>query len=220
MDRKHLIACLQRSAIEDAERTPFCPDDHDIAAFVDGDLDNASRVLIERHLPDCQGCVGRMGQLTRLMRAEEITKSDETPGTDKTLFEAFPQWAVAATVVLAIIWVGWSPNTTEVSDARDVRNIESVLAPPQILAPDSGVLASRDGFLIRWTEVPGSLYYEVRVVSDIGDLLNEARVEQTEWTLGDEIELEPGREYYIRVDAYLSDSKAISSQHIPFRLRD
>ena len=62
MDRKHLIACLQRSAIEDPERTPFCPDDHDIAAFVDGDLDNASRVLIERHLPDCQGCVGRVGQ--------------------------------------------------------------------------------------------------------------------------------------------------------------
>jgi len=220
MDRKHLIAYLQRSAIEDSERTPFCPDEHDIAAFVDGELDDSSRLLIERHLPDCPVCVGRVGQLTRLMRADVAAEPDETSGTDRKLFEAVPQWAVAATVVLAIIWVSWSPDTTEVNDVRDVRNIESVLAPPQILAPDSGVLAGRDGLLIRWTEVPGSLYYEVRVVSDIGDLLNEARVEQTEWTLAEEIKLEPGREYYLRVDAYLSDSKAISSQHIPFRLRD
>jgi hypothetical protein len=220
MDRKHLIAYLQRSAIEDAERTPFCPDDQDIAAFVDGDLDNSSRVLIERHLPDCPACVSRIGQLTRLLRTELISESDETPSANKTLFKAIPHWAAAATVVLAIIWAGWSPDTVQVDDVRDVRNVESVLAPPQILAPDSGVLASRDGVLIRWTEVPGSLYYEVRVVSDIGDLLSETRVQQTRWAISDEIELEPGREYYIRVDAYLSDSKAISSQHIPFRLRD
>ena len=220
MDRKQLIAYLQRSAVETHERTPFCPDDHDIAAFVDSGLDDSARVLIERHLPDCPSCVGRVGLLSRLMRDDTATRSHEIPASNKNWRDIAPQWVVAATVILAIAWVGWSPDTIDVTDYRDARNIGSVLLPPEILAPDSGVLANGNNFVIRWTEVPGSLYYKVRVVSDVGDLLGEERIELTEWTISDEIKLEPGREYFVRVDAYLSDSKAISSQHIPFRLRE
>ena len=220
MDRKQLIAYLQRSAAESSERTAFCPDDNDIAGFVDGGLDDSARVLIERHLPDCPACVGRVGLVTRLVHDDAATKSGAAQGISNRWLQAVPLWAVAATVILAITWVSWSPVKVDVADYQDARNIESVLTPPEILAPDSGVLVNRNGFVIRWTEVPGSLYYEVRVVSDVGDLLSEARVERTEWTIGDEIRLDPGRDYYVRVDAYLADSKAISSQHIPFRLRD
>lgn len=139
--------------------------------------------------------------------------------TDKR-WQAAPQWAVAASILLAIFWIGWSPQVDQPVDYQEARGNPSVLSPPEILAPDSGVLAKRDGFMFRWTEVPGSLYYEIRVVSDAGDLLGKERVDRTEWALPEAINLEPGREYFVRVDAYLSDSKAISSQHIPFRLRD
>jgi len=220
MDRKQLIANLQRSAGGNRERTAFCPNDNDIAGFVDGGLDDSARVLVERHLPDCPACVGRVGLLTRLLRDDATITSDAAPAIGNRWLQAVPQWAVAATVILAITWVSWSPVKVDVADYQDTRNIESVLTPPEILAPDSGVLVNRNGFVIRWTEVPGSLYYEVRVVSDVGDLLSEVRVERAEWTIGDEIRLDPAREYYVRVDAYLADSKAISSQHIPFRLRD
>jgi hypothetical protein len=218
MDRKHLISSLQSSAVDDHERTPFCPDDHDIAAFVDGALDDSARILIDRHLPDCTACVSRVGLLTRLMR-DDVADAAAAQHTNKKWLAA-PQWAVAASILVAVIWLGWSPQTDQPVDYQDARGTPSVLSPPEILAPDSGVLAKREGFVIRWTEVPGSLYYEIRVVSDAGDLLGEERVDRTEWVLPEAIILEPGHEYFVRVDAYLSDSKAISSQHIPFRLRD
>jgi hypothetical protein len=220
MDRKQLISHLQRSAAENKDRTPFCPDDNDVAAFVDGALVGSARILIERHLPDCPACVGRVGQLTRLMRDDAAAKSDETPVSDRKWFDVAPQWAVAATVVLAIGWIAWSPTVEQADDYEAVRTIDSALTPPKILAPSSGFLGERDGFVIRWTEVPGSLYYEIRVVTDTGDLLSEVRVENTEWTFGRDLGLEPGREYFIRVDAYLSDAKAIRSNHIPFKLRE
>ena len=220
MDRERHISSLQKSAATERKSTAFCPDDHQIAAFVDGALDDSSRVLIERHLPDCPACVARVGQLMRLMRDEASAESAESKVPNKNRLAVLRQWAVAATFVLAIVWATWLPDRVEDSDVRNARNIESALVTPEILAPDSGVLASREGFVIRWTAVPGSVYYKVRIVSDVGDLLSEARVENTEWAIGNEIALEPGSEYFIRVDAYLSDSKRLSSQHIPFRLRD
>lgn len=220
MNRKQLIATLRRSAAVGDERSPFCPEDGEIAAFVDNTLSASEHSHIERHLPDCPACVGRVGLVTRLLRNDATTVPDETPSPHKTWRKVAPQWAVAATIVLAITWVSWSPQPAETVIYRDARNVQSVQSAPEILAPKPGVLVDRDGFLIRWTDVPGSLYYEVRVVSASGDLLSEERVEVTEWSLGNEISLEPGQEYFIRVDAYLSDSKAISSQHIPFRLRD
>jgi hypothetical protein len=212
MDKKKLISHLQKSALLDSRKTPFCPDDTDIAAFVEGTLDDSKRLLIDRHLPDCQACVSWVGLLTRLLRDDSETELGR--------WRAAPQWAVAASLVLAFSWLVWSPQIDDAAEYQTARSVEPVMSPPEILAPESGVLVNRDGFLIRWTGVPGSLYYEVRVVSASGDLLSEERVEATEWSLSNEIRLEPGQEYFIRVDAYLSDAKAISSQHIPFRLRD
>jgi hypothetical protein len=220
MDRKRLVSSLQNSAVDNHERTPFCPDDHDIAAFVDGALDDSARVLIERHLPDCPACVSRVGSLARLIREDRANVGPLASAPTRIWRQTTPQWAVAATVVLAIGWIAWSPTIEQADDYEVVRAASSVLTPPVILAPSSGILGERDGFVIRWTEVSGSLYYEIRVVTDVGDLLTEARVENTEWTIGRDVELEPGREYFIRVDAYLSDAKAIRSEHIPFRIRE
>ena len=220
MDRKRLISSLQNSAAGNRERTQFCPSDSGIAAFVDGDLNSTSRALIERHLPDCPACVSRIGLLTRLMREDETNFTSEESAPVRNWRKSAPQWAVAATVVLAIAGLAWSPTIEQSDDYATVRNVSSALTPPEILAPSSGVLGERDGFVIRWTEVPGSLYYEVRVVTDVGDLLSEARVENAQWTVGRELGLEPGREYFIRVDAFLSDSQTIRSEHMPFRLKD
>ena len=218
MDRKHLISSLQSSAVGADDGTPFCPDDHDIAGFVDRTLGDSERILIERHLPDCQACVSRVGLVTRLMRDDEANVAKPTAA--RTWRQTVPRWAVAATVLLTIGWFASSPILDQSDDYTAVRSISSVLSPPEILAPSSGILGEREGFVIRWTEVPGSLYYEIRVVTDAGDLLSEARVNNTEWTIDHELHLEPGREYFIRVDAYLSDSQTIRSEHMPFRLKD
>ena len=66
--------------------------------------------------------------------------------------------------------------------------------------------------------MPGALFYDVRLVSLEGDLLLRERVEDTRWLLPETLKLEPGEEYFIRIDAYLSDSKFLSSEHVVFQV--
>ena len=225
MHRKDLIPLLQRSAVGQGARTPFCPDDHEIAGFVDGASSKSAREHIARHLPDCQACVGRVGLLTRLLR-EQLAGAQAQIAESNTKYwqHAAPQWAVAASVILAVGYLaGTSKITSDTDPATDyqtTRGIDSQIAAPEILAPTSGVIGKRDGLLIRWTEVPETLYYEVRVVSDVGNLVTAQRVDGTEWVISRDLDLESGREYFIRVDAYLTDGKPIRSQFIPFRLRE
>jgi len=218
---------LQSSAGAQPERTPFCPGDEEIAEFVDGTVSDASWDLIDRHLPDCQACVSRVGLLTRLIRESAGDSQRQMPQVAAPGWkQSAPQWAVAASIILAVTFLAVATDFSVFSDHdqaldyQTTRNLDSGLASPEILAPSSGLVGDRDGFVIRWTEVPGSLYYEVRVATDIGDLVSKIRVNGTEWTIDRDLHLEPGREYFIRVDAYLSDAKSISSQHVPFRLRD
>ncbi len=227
MDRKGLISLLRESATGHQERTPFCPDDHEIAGFVDLTLNDTARENVERHLPDCQACVNRVGLLTRLLREHQSASPPDALTKPETDWKRVaPQWAIAASILLAAIFIARTPvpesapGTDLNSDYQTTRNIGIRNGAPEILSPSSGFIGSRDGLVIRWTQVPGSLYYEVRVVTDIGDLVSEQRVDGTQWTIGRDLNLEAGRDYYIRVDAYLSDAKAISSQHIPFRVRD
>ncbi len=225
MDQKGLISLLQRSAAAYEERTRFCPDDHEIAGFVEGSLNDVAREHIERHLPDCQSCVSRVGLLTRLVRehaAGDQTKVAESNTRDWK--QTAPQWAVAASVILAVGYLAGTYNFTADTDPateyQTTRNLDSQITAPEILAPTSGVIGNRDEFVIRWTEVPETLYYEVHIVSDVGNLVTAQRVDGTEWTIGRQLNLESGREYFIRVDAYLTDAKPISSEFIPFRLRE
>ena len=225
MDQKSLISLLQRSAAAYEERTRFCPDDHEIAGFVEGSLNGVAREHIERHLPDCQSCVSRVGLLTRLVRehaAGDQTKVAESNTRDWK--QTAPQWAVAASVILAVGYLAGTYNFTADTDPateyQTTRNLDSQITAPEILAPTSGVIGKRDELVIRWTEVPGILYYKVRVVSDVGNLVSSQRVNGTEWTIGRDVSLESGREYFVRIDAFLTDAKPISSQFIPFRLRE
>jgi hypothetical protein len=219
MDRNYMISLLRQSAAAESEQTPFCPDDEELAAFVDRTLPGARRESLEHHLPDCPACIRRVGLITRLTRENEEIPEATSAIARKMILQQAPRWAVAATVLMAVAWLAWAP-VDDSETFRATRNIETSLTRPEILAPSSGMLASSDDFVVRWTEVPGSLYYEVRIVSDVGDLLSLERTSEPQWSMGDGVELRPGDEYFIRVDAFLSDSQAIQSDHIPFRLRE
>ncbi len=225
MDRKDLTLLLQRSAVGQGARTPFCSDDDEIAGFVDGALNQSAREHIERHLPDCQACVSRVGLLTRLVRYHAAGDGSKVAEIrTRNWKQTAPQWAVAASVILAVAYVAgtsqFTADTDPAAEYQTTRNLDSRVAGPEILAPTSGVIGERDGLTIRWTEVPGTLYYEVHIVSDIGNLVSAQRVDGTEWTIGRHLNLESGREYFIRVDAYLTDANPISSQFIPFKLQE
>jgi hypothetical protein len=90
----------------------------------------------------------------------------------------------------------------------------------QVLYPGPGMTVDAKRLIVRWAAIPGSRYYEVRIVSEAGDLITEQRVVATEWRPSGDLNLRPGVEYFVHVDAYPSEAKGISSDHIPFRVSD
>jgi hypothetical protein len=88
---------------------------------------------------------------------------------------------------------------------------------PSFLSPQEGMTISSDAGVFIWTAVPGSLFYQIRIVSDEGDLVWQERINGTQWGLPAELLLAPGAEYFVRVDAYLAEAKTLKSDYVLFR---
>jgi hypothetical protein len=242
MNYQQLIERIRNLRSQGAGPGPTCPDDHQIAAAIDGTLKRVDRDAFERHVSDCDACIARIGVLNGL-RAVEVME----PVPDITLARAkriarrarvsrhVPRWATAAVVVLALTFAydRYSPDdhdpdasvsalppvATPQADFRPKRNIAPNEFIPKVLTPIEGALIDPGKTLFRWTDISGSLYYDVRVVTWEGDMVWQERVNGTEWWLPDKLELESGAEYYVRVDAYLAEAKNIRSRHVLFKAR-
>lgn len=243
MNHEHITERIRNLRTPAGEPGPACPDDHQIAAAVDGRLNRADRDAFDRHVSDCEFCVARIGTLNGL-RAVDVLEAvpDITLARAKRLtkragiYRHAPRWAAAAVIVLAISFavnqyspVGEDPDTTESSLPpvatpqtvfRQSRNINPNSLRPKILTPNEGTFFDAGNSLFRWTETAGSLYYDIRIVTWEGDMIWQERVHDTEWGLPETFELEPGTEYYVRVDAYLAEAKSVSSRHVLFKVKE
>jgi len=138
-----------------------------------------------------------------------------------------PQWAAAAMVILSIVAVthftqlgGLGNEHPMQPDERKTRNVLQSKPALQVLYPTAGTTLDSRQLTFRWTEVPGSDYYDVRIVSESGDVVSEQRVTGTEWRPTEQLALRPGAEYFVHVDAYPSKAKTVSSDHVPFSVSD
>jgi len=239
MDDHKLIELLTLQAAELTERTPFCPEDQQIAEYFENELPAAERERLEHHLADCRFCLARLGMLQRLEQnpiapriPEDVLAAAKSMGqATVSRPKRSPFWAAAAVLVIAagvayqvfpLREIG-QPGLQRVhmsepsSELRETRSADPAALRPRFLSPGEGpgITATTGSF--QWTAVPNSLYYEVRVVSDAGDLLWQERVDGTEWRLPAGLALTPGLEYFVRVDAYLTDAKALQSDYLMFR---
>lgn len=219
MKKDELISLLKQP-IEAVERQPGCADDYRLASYVDGGLSERDHGRFERHLADCAWCIERVGIIGR---AREAETTGAVPKPVRTRWRAAPRWAVAAVVVLAIGVVSQlnSPyQATQAVQIRETRNLDPGALGPSFLSPREGMTITPDAGVFNWTAVPDSLYYQVRIVSDEGDLLWQERVNATQWGLPGELSLAPGAEYYVRVDAYLAEAKTLNSDYLLFRFEN
>jgi len=213
-------------------RTPQCPEYPELSAYVDGSLGDADHQRIEEHLAACVVCT-RLVTLSCLQRhSKSITPTPELARARARRLAGIRKpdrvgrittWAAVATVLLAVTFVvQWQTElgpATEASNIdRTVRTVSPAIEQPQILSPGAGVSIDTGELVFRWTEIPGSLYYDVLIVSDAGNLVWEERVTGTRWAAADTLSLSPGAEYFVRVDAYLSNTKTISSDHVAFTM--
>ena len=237
-DHTHTELPILQSA-ELGGRTPFCPEDQQIAEYFDEVLPEGERDTLERHLADCRFCLARIGMLQRLEQDPTARRiPEDVLATAKTLkhnpmrrTRRAPAWVAAAAIFIAagavyqyfpLDGIGQNalPRSHESepsSNLSETRNIDPGALGPRFLSPREGVTVSSGVSLFTWTPVPNSLYYQIRIVSDAGDLLWQERVDGTEWRLPAGLNLSPGMEYFVRVDAYLTDAKSLQSDYLLFR---
>ena len=208
------------------EPTRFCPADDAISAFFDGQAPAQQRDAIARHLSDCRYCRGRIGLISRLREtdeefpvAEEIKARAKQLGfRHKSTWRRASAWAAAAVVLLvAGMWMGQmfqpapAPGNPEY---RELRAVDAFAAQPRIVEPVTDAVIDPADFNVRWTPISGSLHYEFYLLSAEGDLVVHQRTNETWWSPGEALALQPEGEYYLRIEAHLEDATTLSSEHV------
>lgn len=209
-----------------------------MASYLEGGLSERDHGRFEGHLADCGYCLERVGMISRaheeymsitvpdldLARAARLADQSARP---TPVLRVASRWAAAAVIVLAIglfalmrgQGTGYPPDTPAgtVTEPRATRSIDpDAMASHLAARPDALAVQIADGNF-GWSTVPDSLYYQVRIVSDEGDLLWLERVEDTHWSIPAELSLTPGAEYFVRVDAFITESKSLNSDFVAFQ---
>lgn len=241
MDDHKYPDLLRLQSAELTGSTPFCPEDQQIAEYFDGDLIDAERIILERHLSDCRFCLARIGLLERLA---ENRSNQRVPGgvlaTAKQMthqvpvrrLRRAPAWAAAAVLVIGLFTIvsrnqeaglepGVSPSAVASTgqNTRQLRSVNSNAMELNVLIPAPGA-DLKPGSLIEWAEVPGNLHYNIYVLSMAGDVLWTERLRETDWKLIESLQLAAGSNYYFRVEAQLRDGRTVSSKHVVFGITE
>jgi len=223
-ESKHIDPLVLLST-ELTDRTPFCPDDLLIAEFFDGVIPDQERQKLEHHLADCRYCMARIGMLNR---QQDDTSDGHVPGEVLANAKALaknaaprrlgkaPAWATAAIVVLGVFFVSLYQPANE-PDPPQLRNIDRIEHSLEVFLPGPGYVIS-PGSPIRWTELSVDSHYTVYVLSDAGDVLWTEHLQRNEWTLRDQLQLDPDGVFFFRVEAELPDGRIFGSNHLALRL--
>jgi len=219
-----------------------CPDADLFASYADGGLSEQEHQEMSSHIADCDYCMVRLGALSRAHEADaEVAVPDWVRGRARRLVPGGPtqpparrrtsRWATAAALFLAfglvftagglrwVTGVGQEPATLA-SGERQTRTIAPLSSGPSLLWPREGIILDPVGHEFSWTAIPDCLFYDLRIVSDEGDLIWQERVTQTHWSFPTALPLQEGSEYFVRVDAWLNDSKSLNSNYVLFRYGD
>lgn len=231
-----------------------CPDETELAAFIDAQVSSKAGERVRHHLADCRYCRDQVAAVVRLQSGAEVP-SDVPPGLlararalaeTKERGQAMPalRWgavaAVAASiaVVVAVTYrqppspptlplVQPAPRLTVspalppvAAEPPTVRNLQNVAAAPELLYPRDGGVVPSTGIEFRWKHVPTALSYDVRVVTDDGNVVWEGRAEDSQIVLPSSIHLTPGESFYVRVSANLPEGKTVTARVVGFKVKN
>jgi hypothetical protein len=222
----------------DPERQYDCPEDELLAVYMDGGLSEVSHREFEDHLADCAWCLERVGIMGRahesetqgqvsellLARAGNIVDSPRQP---MSRWRRAPAWAAAAVLVLTFGFLasnttfhGSVPQPESRGDADTAQSTRSVdpagMQSAQRLTANNISVELSDG-VFSWTPVNDSQFYQVRIVTAEGDLLWQERVHDEHWKAPEGLVFSPGEEYFVRIDAFLSENLSVNSDYVAFR---
>jgi hypothetical protein len=89
-----------------------------------------------------------------------------------------------------------------------------------VVFPRDGVTVQRSELDFRWEPVADTTFYEVKVVTAAGDLIQQTYTEDTHLRIADDIQLVPGGKYFVSVRAQVRGGKTVKSKIVSFRVSD
>ena len=102
------------------------------------------------------------------------------------------------------------------TDKPKIRGANAPITPAVINPREGGVISKSKAFV--WNGVDGAQFYEVKVVTSDGTPLFKETVRETQLPLRLQSALQPGSEYFLAVEANLSDGRVIRSKLVKFRV--
>ncbi|MFC2163604.1 zf-HC2 domain-containing protein [Acidobacteriota bacterium] len=207
-----------------------------IGGFELGLLSDEEKRLFENHLLNCEYCfqdLYRTAPLIAMMREGEMAPSREFDLTGEKKTEAIPQKppgkngifrtlrrfriyaAAGAVAVLAAVFIlVWLQGPGQKAEQLRGHDDISILVQSPV-----GEVASPSE--LRWKPVGGVRKYDVKLYSDMVDLLWEGSSQETKVVLPDSIReiLTPGQSYLWQVEALTAKGDRLKSQMIRFKIR-
>jgi hypothetical protein len=206
-----------------------------IGSYELGLLSEEEKLRFESHLLECEYCFQSLYQaapITDLVRKDKLAPSDKAelqdhesivaPRTTSEKSRSFRflgrKWAFAAASVLTVMIIafvfvrlqGPGEKTERLRGDDDV----SIL----VLSPVGEVSTLSE---LRWKPVAGVDSYEVRILTETGNLVWEGSAQETKAVLPDSINeaLIQGPTYFWQVEAVTDKGESIKSQMVRFRIR-
>jgi hypothetical protein len=274
MEEKDLKELLQGQSSQPLRRGWRCPDEVQLASYVDHRLESSAHESIAKHLATCDFC---LGQVTFLLRVQDWPDPDEVPvdvlrrarnlvprQSGRTTTWGWRWVAASATVagvVLLVVFVAFRSPTkppvnprsepliaqhqpdilplgqTSPSVARPAQG-PSVTKPrsfepatpvirggnqdllPRIVFPRNGATLRRGELDFRWQPVADTSFYDLRLVTADGELVKEAKTEDTHLQIADDVQLVPGGKYFVSIRAHVRGGKTVKSSIVSFRISE
>jgi len=222
-----------------------CPEQAELVAYLEALLGAEKRAKLEGHLADCSFCLGQVGFLVREaddeIPAVPSRLLDAARGVRVRWFDRVPKpvltpLAAAAALILAVA-VGLQldhvsgpvdvsrpasdpalESTTSPANRGPVRNGLTNAAAPRILHPKEGESITEFRAVVHWEASPGALLYTAQIVNLEGDVVWEERLPGLSAAVPPEQVLEPGRRYFVWVEAHLQTGGSLKSAVVGFRV--
>ena len=275
MDERDLEKLLRNRRRVAFRRNGRCPDEIQLAAYVDHQLEGAARESISAHLANCDFC---LSQVSFLLQAMDWAKPDHVSADvfrrarnlvpPKSVRTSIWNWrwvtasAAAACLVFLLAFIALrfltqptvnapseplvaqqhqpdivplvqnSPATPRVApqpSGTKPRSVEPA-APairgggqdllPTVVFPRDGTRLPRSELDFRWQPVADTVFYDVRVVTADGDLIQETKTEDTHLQIAADIQLVPGGKYFVSIRAHVRGGKTVKYNLVSFRISD
>jgi hypothetical protein len=174
----------------------------EVAAYVDRVADARARHRIEAHLASCPECRQELVDATRI--AATLPRQHR-----------LSMWIPAAAAAALVLMVVWPRLTREPTLEHREAPVTTTVAP-RALSPVGAVDSAP---ALRWSSVPHTDRYQVRVYSADGAVLWERETTDTTVALPDSIGVRSSRTYHWKVEAYTGFDRRAASDLVEFSVR-